>query len=178
MSDQNQGFLSYDWSLLFYWMMATAFGWVLGWLILPAVALVTAGVGAGVVQAVVLYRRIPKAWQWILASTIGWMAGMAILIPMVPAGAGVASGAIMGATAGTAQWSLLRRHVSWAGWWIAVSAVAWSTGMGIAPASGDPVLPRIVLAGAMAGIMTGTALTILMRFPKSVERIEPSGSPH
>ena len=177
MSDQNQGLLSYDWSILFYWLMATASGWVLGWLILPAIALVTAGVGAGVVQSLVFYRRIPRAWQWILATAIGWMAGLAIVIPVVPAGAGVVSGAVIGATTGTAQWTLLRRHVHWAGWWIAVSVAAWSTGMSLAPAARDPLLPRIVLAGVMAGAMTGTALTILMRFPKLPQQTTESESP-
>ena len=67
MSEQkeNQGILSFDWALFYYWLMATTGGWVLGWLLLPTISVVTAGVGAGVMQCFVLYRRMPRAWRWI-----------------------------------------------------------------------------------------------------------------
>ncbi len=168
MSDQKQGNLAVDWALLFYWMVATTFGWLLGWLLLPAIALVTAGVGAGVMQWPVLYRRIPRAWHWILATAAGWLAGLAIIIPVIPPGMGPLSGAVLGATTGTAQWLLLRRHVCWAGWWIVVSILAWATALAI----GIALLPRVVLSGVVVGTMTGLALDLLLRTPRPAEEGE------
>ncbi len=168
MSDQKQGNLAVDWALLFYWMVATTFGWLLGWLLLPAIALVTAGVGAGVMQWPVLYRRVPRAWHWILATAAGWLAGLAIIIPVIPPGMGALSGAVLGATTGTAQWLLLRRHVRWAGWWIVVSILAWATALAI----GIALLPRVVLSGVVVGTMTGLALDLLLRTPRPAEEGE------
>ncbi len=170
MSDQKQSILTFDWALVFYWLMATTFGWLLGWLLLPTIALVTAGVGAGVVQSFALYRRIPRAWRWILVTAVGWMAGLAIAIPLVPAGMGLLTGALVGAATGVAQWLLLRRHVHWAGWWIWVSLLAWAMGASLAPPSNMAALPRIVLSGIVPGVMTGVSLELLLRNPKEVAR--------
>ena len=168
MTDQKQGFLTFDWAVVFYWMMATTSGWLFGWLLLPAIALVIAGIGAGLVQCLVLVRRIARPWRWILATAIGWLAGLAIMIPLAPVGMGVLNGMVIGATTGIAQWMLLRREVHWAGWWIAMSAVAWATGLGLAPGSDSVLLPRIVMSGAMASLMTGITLALLLQNPKPV----------
>jgi len=159
--------LSFDWAILFYWMMATTSGWLFGWLLLPAIALVAAGVGVGVVQTLVLYRRLPRAWRWILATAIGWVVGLSIATLVVPPWLGLLSGALAGATTGIAQWVVLRRHVHWAGWWIPLSALAWATGMSLAPASGLVELPPIVLSGVLASLPTGIALELLLRNPKN-----------
>ena len=169
MTDQKQGFLTFDWAVMFYWMMATTSGWLFGWLLLPAIALVTAGIGAGLMQCLVLVRRIPRPWRWILATAIGWLAGLVMVIPLVPAGMGTLSGMVIGTTTGIAQWVLLRREVHWAGWWIAMSAVAWATGLGLAPSSDSVLLPRIVMSGAMASLMTGVTLALLLQYPKPKE---------
>ena len=167
MSTERQSFVALDWSLLFYWMMATTSGWLFGWLLLPAVALVTAGVGAGLVQSLVLYRRLPKVWRWILATAVGWTTGLAITILFVPQGTGLLSGLVTGTAVGTAQWLLLRKQVRWAGWWIAASAVAWATGLSLAPALDSPVLPRIVISAVLPSLITGTTLELLLRIPGS-----------
>lgn len=166
MFDQKQRFLTFDWALVFYWMMATTSGWLLGWLLLPAIALVTAGVGAGLMQFPVLYRRTPGSWRWIPVTAIGWLAGLAIIIPLVPAGMGFLSGMIVGTATGIAQWLIMRRVVYWAGWWIMVSTIAWATGLSLAPASGSAMLPRIVLSGVMPSVMTGITLALLLQAPK------------
>jgi hypothetical protein len=168
MSHQKQSNLALDWAFLFYWLMATTFGWLLGWLLLPTIGLVTAGVGTGVMQGFVLYRRIPRAWYWFLATALGWLAGVAIAFLVVPPGMGLLSGAIIGAATGTAQWWLLRRQIYWAGWWIVVSMLAWATGLAI----GLTLLPRVVLSGVMAGMMTGLVLNLLLRTPKPTEEGE------
>jgi hypothetical protein len=168
MSDRKQSTLTLDWSFLFYWLMATTFGWLLGWLLFPTIGVATAGVGAGVVQCFVLFSRIPRAWRWILATAAGWLAGVLIAIPIIPAGMGLLSGAIIGVATGIAQWWLLRRQVHWAGWWIAVSMLAWATALAI----GLTVLPRIVLSGVMAGTMTGPVLDLLLGTPKPAKEGE------
>jgi len=166
MSEQKQGVLTFDWALLFYWMMATTSGWLLGWLLLPAIALMTAGVGAGTLQSFVLYRRMPGTWRWILTSAIGWMAGLGIVIVLIPSGMGLLSGLVLGTAAGTAQWILLRSQVKWAGWWILIGALAWAIGLSLAPPVGQAALPPIVLSGVMASIPTGIALELLLRNPR------------
>jgi hypothetical protein len=164
---------SFDWGFYFQWIVGTTMGWLFGWLLLPAIALVTAGVGASIVQCLVLVRRIPRAWRWILATTIGWLAGLAIVIPL--AGMGLFSGMVIGATAGTAQWLLIRKEVHWAGWWIVISALAWATGLSLAPSAESVVLPRIVLSGVMPSVMTGVTLELLWRYPKPAEEKASDG---
>jgi uncharacterized YccA/Bax inhibitor family protein len=53
---------------------------------------------------------------------------------------------------------VLRSELDWAGWWIVISVVAWTTGMAL--------LPGVMLTGVMAGAITGLALILLIRFPK------------
>jgi len=166
MPEQQQKTLGFDWAFFFYWLMATTWGWLLGWLLLSTIALVTAGAAVGVMQCLVLTRRIPHAWRWIVATAAGWMAGLGIALYMVPPGFGLLTGALLGATTGMAQWVLLRPQVRWAGWWIAVSILAWSTALGLAPASGQVALPPIVLSGVMSAVPTGLALELLLRNPK------------
>jgi hypothetical protein len=161
MSDQKRSILTFDWSLVFYWMMATTSGWLLGWLLLPAIAPVTPGVGAGIMQCFVLTHRIPRAWRWILATAVGWLAGVAMALAL--AGTGVFAGLVVGAATGTAQWALLRREVEWAGWWIAISALAWAIGLSLAPSGDAVLLPRVVLSGTLSSMMTGIALELLLR---------------
>jgi hypothetical protein len=175
MSDPKRRILTSDWELLTYWLLATTSGWLLGWLLLPAVALVTAGVGAGIMQWLVLYRRIPKAWRWALVTAVGWLAGVAIMLAVVLPGLGVLSGAVLGTATGTAQWLLLRRQVNWAGWWVPVSALAWALGISLAPSPELISLRRIVLSGTMPAVITGTVLALLLQVPKPPEGETPEG---
>ena len=170
MPEQKQKILAFDWAFFFYWLMATTWGWLLGWLVLSAIALVTAGVGAGVMQCLVLTRRIPHAWRWIAATAVGWMAGLGIALAIVPPGVGLLSGAVIGATTGMAQWTILRPQVRWAGWWIVINILAWSTALSLAPASGQVALPPIVLSGVMSAVLTGFTLELLQRNPKVEDR--------
>lgn len=163
MPEQKRSILAFDWAFLFYWLMATTFGWLLGWLLLPTIALVTAGVAAGVVQGLLLMPRIHHAWHWIATTAVGWTVGVGIALFAVPPGLGILTGAVIGATTGTAQWGLLRFHVRWAGWWIAVSVLAWATALSFAPASGVIALPPLVMSGVMAAVPTGLALELLLR---------------
>jgi len=155
MSDPRR--LPFGWTLWLQWLAVTTLGWVLGGLLLPGLALVTAGLVIGILQWVVLRQRLPEAGWWILASTVGWAGGWAIVIALVPPELGVLTGAVLGAAMGTLQWLFLRGHFHQAGWWIVVSTLGWTAGL--------TLLTGQFLVGAVAGAVTGIALELLFRFP-------------
>jgi len=155
---------SLDWALWFLWIMATTLGWVLGRFLLPNISFVTIGIGMGVLQWLVLQHRLRKAWRWIIATTLGWLLGSTLILASLPEGMDFLAGVIIGITTGTAQWLVLRREFYWAGWWIVISVIAWTTGMAL--------LPGVMLTGVMAGAITGLALILLIRFPKPAENIQ------
>ena len=151
--------LSFDWALWFFWIMATTLGWLLGSLILPGLAEVTAGIVVGIFQWFVLVGRISHPWRWILATGVGWTAGYILTFFTIPDELEILNGLGIGLATGIAQWFVLRREVQWAGWWIVFSIMGWITGL--------TLLSGILRTGTMAGALTGLALEILMRHPKS-----------
>ena len=154
----EQKTLSLDWALWFLWIMATTLGWILGRFLLPNLAFVTVGIGLAVLQWLVLQHRIRKSWRWMVATALGWLLGSTLIQAFLPEGMDFVAGVIIGITTGTAQWLVLRSELDWAGWWIVISVVAWTTGMAL--------LPGVMLTGVMAGAITGLALILLIRFPK------------
>jgi hypothetical protein len=152
---------SFDWALWFQWLMATSIGWVLGRFLLPNLAFVVIGIALGILQWLILQQRFQNAWWWIVATALGWTLGSVITIVALPAGMDFTAGVILGTTTGAAQWLILRREVHWSGWWIMVNVIAWTTGLAF--------LPGIFLTGVMAGLITATALVLLLRYPKSIE---------
>jgi hypothetical protein len=154
----EQKSLSLDWALWFLWIMATTLGWILGRFLLPNLAFVTVGIGLAVLQWLVLQHRIRKSWRWMVATALGWLLGSTLIQAFLPEGMDFVAGVIIGITTGTAQWLVLRSELDWAGWWIVISVVAWTTGMAL--------LSGVMLTGVMAGAITGLALILLIRFPK------------
>lgn len=160
---------AFDAAFWFQWIVATTVGWVLGRVFFPYIPDVAAGVGASVMQWPVLFGRIPKAWRWALASAVAWIAGSALLLATLPAGGQyLLGGLILGPLMGVAQWLILRHEVSWAGWWIVISTMAWITGL--------TLIPGILSTGALAGAMTGAALALLARNPKPPRATEPEAA--
>ncbi|OQY20848.1 MAG: hypothetical protein B6I35_09860 [Anaerolineaceae bacterium 4572_32.2] len=159
---------TFDSALWFQWIMATTLGWLLGYLIFPNLPAISAGVGVGVLQWPILYRRISRAWRWPLITALAWLAGSILLVVTTPAGLQfLLSGLFLGPIVGLAQWLILRREVRWAGWWIIISAIAWITGL--------TLVPGILATGAMVGAISGIALELLLRCP-SPARPEPDGA--
>jgi hypothetical protein len=154
--------------LWFLWIMATSVGWVLGRLLLPNLALVTVGIAIGILQWFLLQRRFKKAWQWILATAAGWTVGSAIVYAAIPQGMDFLSGLLIGLSIGLAQWLILRREVQWAGWWIAVNIIAWTTGMAF--------LPGLFSTGALVGLITATTLALLLNARKQALPPQPNNS--
>ena len=138
--------------------MAVTWGWLLGGLIVPGPTLVLSGFMVGVFQWLVLQGRIARPWRWIVATSAGWIAGYFITLFMLPQELVFLEGMVMGLTTGIAQWTILRRELHWAGWWIVFSIIGWTTGL--------TLLPGILLTGTMTGVMTGFPLEILLRYPK------------
>lgn len=145
-----------DWALWFYWIMATTLGWLLGSIFFQGIPAVISGVAVAAFQWAVLYKRIPNAWQWVVASSLGWILGYILYIIFFSANLAFLQGLVMGGAVGIAQWLLLRKHVDWAGWWIIISILAWTTGL--------IVVPGLLSSGALPGALTGLALIILFRF--------------
>ena len=138
--------------------MATTWGWLLGELLLPGLALVIAGVLIGIFQCLVLQGRIARPWRWIVATSIGWIAGYFLTFFLLPQELEALTGMTIGLTTGIAQWLILRRELHWAGWWVIFSMIGWITGL--------TLLPGLFLTGTMAGALTGLCLEVLLRNPK------------
>jgi hypothetical protein len=149
---------TFDWAFWFQWLMATSLGWVLGRFLLPNLAFVIIGVALGVLQWITLQQRLRHAWRWIVATAVGWSLGSGIILFFMPNVMDFIAGVVIGITTGTAQWLILRREFYWAGWWIVINVVAWTTGLAL--------LPGILLTGVVAGFVTGTAIALLSQNPK------------
>ena len=104
---------------------------------------------------------------WVLASTVGLAVGLAagaalltiIAFSTLVGGSGIdpltsaMEGALLGASVGIAQWLVLRRKVSRAGWWVLASTV------------GAVLLVTVVGYGAI----TGGVMVWLLRQPVTEE---------
>lgn len=90
----------------------------------------------------------------------GWLvdSGLDLAVPQ-PSGTDFVNGVLIGICLGTAQWLILRTEIYGAGWWIVMNIVAWTTALAY--------LSGIVLNGVMAGLITGTALALLLRNRKT-----------
>ncbi|MFD4251425.1 hypothetical protein ACFWQL_16955 [Amycolatopsis thermoflava] len=155
--------------------------------LLAAGAVEGAALGCG--QALVLRHALPAlpGRRWIAATSAGavvaYLAGTLPAAaeihrrpPVQAAAAAVALGLVLLASLGTAQWPLLRSHLSRAWRWIPVTAAAWLAGLGVFLAVTMPLwhdgqaLSVTVLIGAGGGLLmaattsaiTGLALARLL----------------
>lgn len=102
---------------------------------------------------------------WLLAGAaglvIGAVLGGALVDTIFTAGYGALSGAAVGAAVGTAQWLLLRKHFSRAGWWV----LATTAGFALFGAVGNILDAEInlVLAFAMVGSVIGIIQWLVLR---------------
>ena len=103
--------LSFDWAFWFLWVMATTLGWLLGWLLLPGIALLAAGIGAGFMQWLILQQRISQPVRWFWSTAAGWGVGCLVVLFGLPADLDMFSGVLLGLAVGTAQWIILRNEL-------------------------------------------------------------------
>ncbi len=138
--------------------MTTTLGWVLGGTLFNGIPLVISGVVIAGFQWTVLYKRIQKAWQWFVLSSLGWIIGYIFFVIFIPDGLGFLVGPIMGGTLGILQWIFLKKQFEWAGWWIPISILAWTTGL--------TLMPGALTSGSLPGALTGLTLVILFRYSR------------
>ncbi len=121
---------------------------------------------------------------WVLASIVGFAVGGFVAIVVfvfvifsaaldVVGGTLLSAvlGAVLGASLGIAQWLVLRRQVSRAGWWVLANTVAFAVGGTVAGAASGPLLVPLALAGY--GANTGGVLVLLLRHPVTKEPSPP-----
>jgi hypothetical protein len=71
---------------------------------------------------------------------------------------------VVAASAGVAQWLVLRRQVSKAGWWVLVSLTGWVVGIAMtwADVQALDALPTLVALGAAAGALSWITIVPLV----------------
>jgi hypothetical protein len=197
------------WGFWLGWVVASTVGWFVGLIMMYIIGFLMAesfdiewltdlymgimlGIGVGVLQWLVLRRRVSRAGWWVLASAAGFvvvggsvfgaadvvfgflegMGGMSSFINVLGRTVVVALG---GAVTGILQWLVLRSQVSRAGWWVLASTVGWGLCMavafsGVSLLESDietfiPTLLLLVGGGVVLGAVTGGALVWLLRQP-------------
>jgi hypothetical protein len=146
---------SLDWSLWFYWIIATTSGWLIGSLFFAGIPIIFAGVLISAIQWAVFYKRIERSWQWFILSSTAWIISVIIFVLFLPVSDFIFA-PFLGTMLGITQWAILRKVFYWAGWWIPISILAWTTGF--------VFLPGLFTTGALPGALTGLTLVILFRF--------------
>ena len=147
-----------DWALWFYWIIATTMGWLIGVIFFIGIPVIMSGAAISALQWATLHQRIHKAWRWAIYSLTGWIIGYVFFVVISAATQKISTGPLIGLFVGITQWILLRKEVNWAGWWIIISTLAWTTGMDI--------IPGLLTSGALPGALTGLTLVILFRFSR------------
>jgi hypothetical protein len=141
------------------------------YIFVPVVGLVTGGL-----QYSLLRQYLPRMGWWVFATTGGWLLGM--LLVVIPGWLGWTDAFLknldlilvaMGLATGAAQWSLLRRRLPRAAWWVAASLAGWSLLALVTPGNTLDQYGLITL-GAVPACATAAALALLLKQGPQVER--------
>jgi hypothetical protein len=177
--------------LWLWWVVATGLGWSIGLsLARPMGGLAQRtlvwpvwGAAVGIMQWLVLRRRLAGARGWVLVSIAGWAAGGLMIEAALPATLAWAGNLVVNRGAldeslywlthvlvalvlgplgaipvGTLQWLFLRRRLARAGWWLLATGLGWSLGVFASRSWGG----YWESAGSWWGIMTGVAIAWLL----------------
>lgn len=165
-----------------FWLFATVvgsgLGWYAGWWVsfqvpgeLGAITLGTVmGLVLGFAQWVPLRGYLPGAVWWVASSMLGWGIGffggvyLAESTNLVELRFTLFIGAAVGLSTGVAQWLVLRRVSSYAGWWVLASLFSWTSAFIYYQAG---LSLRGAFFGLLVGILTGWALIGILNFPGS-----------
>jgi hypothetical protein len=166
------------------WVVAVVIGWAIGFFVCEWLEgfLSTAfidglviGTAVGISQGIVLRKRIAPVVPWVVLSIVGFGIGKFFSDSVGRAAPGplgmVLGGAVIGLSAGVAQWLILRRRFPQAGLWIGANVLGWAAGWSlISSADGSDLSVAVVYAvgaagAVLVGIITGIALIALVRQP-------------
>ncbi len=167
------------------WVTATTLGWLLGFVLLVALAIafeqvsggataqfmigVGMGAGVGVMQARALRAWLESTWTWILATTVSMGLPFILwdlwgVVWGVQAPFGLLECVIGGSVlAGVLQSALLRHRLNRTSWWVLASLLGWGL-----PAVALPdrlLILWILLGGTILGAVTGPVLLSLPQRP-------------
>jgi hypothetical protein len=151
------------------------------------VTFIQPGIWLGLAQWLVVRRFLAQAGWWVLATAVGLALGMGAATVTFNLSVGIMRGesnegaivsfAVCGLIAGIAQWPVLRKSVTHAGWWPLASTLGHTTflllfvtisrGLDVSTLS---AVPTGALCGAVYGIITGLPLVWLLRKPLQVRR--------
>ncbi len=164
-------------------------GWVTGILVGAAIA----GAAIGTMQWLVLWSDASRAAKWVSLSSAGAVLGVIVAgsfgFPVVevkdfgigfniPPGVwnmavssyilgGPFAGAIVGAGMGIMQWTVLRLHVSRAGWWVLASTIGSAAGFAVGSIVSYPLHQDLFMVaistGVVASAVAGIVLTLRLR---------------
>jgi hypothetical protein len=127
----------------------------------------TMGLLMGIVQYGLLRRYLPRMGWWVLATAGSWLLGVLLILAsgwlnlwtIETSGLDTAF-IVLGLSIGVGQWLVLRRRLSWAGWWIGANVVGWAL---LAVMTGDPMHQSGLLAlGFLPACVTAATLAVLM----------------
>ncbi len=169
------------------WVVANVAGWLIGFALCEALQSFVStvlvdglviGSAVGIAQWLVLRRWISPVGWWVVLSIVGFGVGKALAEATLPGTTtlpGYAlTGAIIGVVVGLAQWVVLHRILSSAGWWVPATGVAWVVGwsaIGVAEHASDWTTLAVYVVGgvgaAAAGLVTAVALIWLLRIPRA-----------
>jgi hypothetical protein len=132
-----------------------------------------AGASIGIAQWLVLRRQVSRSGWWVLLSSLGFAVGWLVDVETTGVVGDASTGVMVGASVGIAQWLVLRRQVSQAGWWVLASSVGFTVTFAVLAAG---VLPGVgITFGVFAayGAVTGAVLVWLLRQPVVAEQSHP-----
>ena len=178
------------WSFWFYWVLFSAAGIILGFLIGFAIAsiitgdnieigvlrgilgysMLGAGLGfmVGLMQRIVLRRYISRSGWWVLASAAGFALalggwyGVAVVSFGYSDELEVAVVSIGGALTGILQWLVLRGQVYRPGWWIVASTLGWGLSMVVAEVIADDLAAGFFAPPAAGAVLGGITGGVLV----------------
>ncbi len=171
MATQNE---SVSLSFWYWWVFASALGAAIGWPVTLLVAF-----AATDIAGIEIGRDLPGHGRSVFFSVplpaIFWLAPFALIL----------GGAVGGFMAGVLHWLILRRHVSNAGWWMLVSALAWAVAWAVHGRVDGVSFDRNVLAsdvrivavvgvlcGVLFGSIIGVKLVLFWRRPPSRSQLK------
>ena len=136
-----------------------------------------AGAVVGGAQWLVLRNYLGIDVIWVPATVSGLALGNTVGVVLTNSGRGIGDlivvGGIAGIAVGTAQWTLLRERLRFAGAWVPVLAVAWPLGWTTTWSIGVDVSIGYAVFGAVGALVftaiTGASLVFLVRRPSRIQ---------